>query len=82
MANNRDAEADDIIEQAVRANVRASAARLRHASDILTGLETGLIESYPTPPLAALSLQWFRETPYMTSIGFAPLVGAVIVAKR
>lgn len=52
------------------------------STDILTGLETGLIESFPTPPLAALSLQWFRETPYMTSIGFAPLIGAVIVSKK
>ena len=51
-------------------------------TDILTGLQTGLIDAYPTPPLAALSLQWFRETPYMAEIGLAPLVGAVIVAER
>ncbi|MDH3404133.1 MAG: TRAP transporter substrate-binding protein DctP [Acidobacteriota bacterium] len=52
------------------------------STDILTGLQTGLIEAYPTPPLAALSLQWFRETPYMTALGLAPLVGAVVVSKR
>jgi len=52
------------------------------STDIMTGLQTGLIESYPTPPLAALSLQWFRETPYMSDVGLAPLVGAVIVAER
>ncbi|MCZ6727591.1 MAG: TRAP transporter substrate-binding protein DctP [Acidobacteria bacterium] len=52
------------------------------STDILIGLQTGLIEAFPTPPLAALSLQWFRETPYMSEIGLAPLVGAVVVSKR
>ncbi len=51
-------------------------------TDVLTGLQTGLIEAYPTPPLAALSLQWFRSTPYMADIGFAPLVGAVVVGRK
>jgi TRAP-type C4-dicarboxylate transport system substrate-binding protein len=52
------------------------------STDILTGLQTGLIEAYPTPPLAALSLQWFRETPYMSEIPLGPLVGAVVVSKQ
>ncbi len=51
------------------------------STDVLTGLQTELIEAYPTPPLAALSLQWFRQTPYMSEIGLAPLIGAVIVSK-
>jgi TRAP-type C4-dicarboxylate transport system substrate-binding protein len=50
------------------------------STDILTGLQTGLIDAYPTTPLAALSLQWFRETPYMSSLGLAPLVGGVVVS--
>ncbi len=52
------------------------------STDVLTGLQTGLIEAYPTTPLAALSLQWFRQTPHMSEIGLAPLVGAVIVSRR
>jgi TRAP-type C4-dicarboxylate transport system substrate-binding protein len=52
------------------------------STDIVTGLQTGLIEAFPTPPLAALSLQWFRETPYMSEIGLGPLVGAVVISKR
>lgn len=51
------------------------------ASDVLTGLETGLIEALPITPLAALSLQWFRSAPYMVDHRFAPLVGAVVVTK-
>lgn len=51
-------------------------------NDILVGLETGMIEVLPTPPLAALLLQWFRSTPYMLDEGLGPVVGCVVVTKR
>jgi TRAP-type C4-dicarboxylate transport system substrate-binding protein len=49
-------------------------------ADVLTGLQTGLIEALPATPLAALSLQWFRPAPYMLEHRFAPLLGALIVS--
>lgn len=52
------------------------------ATDIHTGLQTGMVEAVPTTPLAALSLQWFRETPYMQNLGLAPLVGATVMTQR
>ncbi len=51
-------------------------------TDMLTGLQTGMIEAMPTTPLAALSLQWFRQTPYMQDLGLAPLVGATVITHR
>ena len=51
-------------------------------TDILTGLQTGMIEALPSPPLAALLLQWYKQAPYMLDLGLAPLVGATIVQKR
>ncbi|MDH3254486.1 MAG: TRAP transporter substrate-binding protein DctP [Acidobacteriota bacterium] len=51
-------------------------------TDIMTGLQTGMIDVLPTTPLAGLSLQWFRQTPYMHDLGLAPLTGATIVSKR
>ncbi len=51
-------------------------------TDMLTGLQTGMIEALPTTPLAALSLQWFRQTPYMQDLGLAPLVGATVITER
>lgn len=51
------------------------------ATDVLTGLQTGLIETLPVTPLAALSLQWFRSAPYMLDQRFAPLLGALVVSK-
>ena len=52
------------------------------ATDILTGLQTGMIEALPTTPLAALSLQWFRQTEHMQGLGLAPLVGATVMSER
>jgi TRAP-type C4-dicarboxylate transport system substrate-binding protein len=51
-------------------------------TDILTGLQTGMIEALPSPPLAALLLQWYKQAPYMLDLGLAPLVGATVVQKR
>ncbi len=50
--------------------------------DALQGLRTGMIETMISPPSAAQSLQWYKETPYMIDIGLAPLVGAVVLSKR
>jgi TRAP-type transport system periplasmic protein len=51
-------------------------------TDIMTGLQTGMIDALPSPPLAALTFQWYRPTPYMLDLGMAPLVGATVVSKR
>jgi len=52
------------------------------ATDIATGLQTGLIEAVPTTPLAALSLQWFRSTPYMLDLPVVPYLGATVMTKK
>jgi TRAP-type C4-dicarboxylate transport system substrate-binding protein len=51
-------------------------------TDILTGLKTGMIDCLPNTPLILLSLQWFKETPHMSSVGLAPLVGGLVVTKQ
>ena len=51
------------------------------ATDIMTGLQTGMIETFPTTPLLALTLQWYRITPNMVGVGMAPLVGGFVVTK-
>ncbi len=51
-------------------------------TDVLTGLQTGMIEAMPSTPLAALSFQWFRLTPYMQDLGLAPLIGATVMTEK
>ena len=52
------------------------------ATDVMTGLQTGMIEALPNTPLAALSLQWYRQTPYMQDLGLAPLVGGTVMTAK
>jgi TRAP-type transport system periplasmic protein len=52
------------------------------ATDILTGLQTGLIEAVPTTPLYALLNQSFGIAHNMTDVKWAPLVGATVISKK
>jgi TRAP-type transport system periplasmic protein len=51
------------------------------ATDILTGLQTGLIDAFQSPPLIALSNQWFGGAKNLLDIQFAQLVGATVIDK-
>ena len=51
-------------------------------TDVPTALQTGMIEAIPTTPLAALTLQWYRQVPNMLQLGFGPLVGATVMTKK
>jgi TRAP-type C4-dicarboxylate transport system substrate-binding protein len=52
------------------------------ATDMLTGLQTGMIEALPSTPLTALSLQWFRSAPHMLDLPVAPLYAANVLTVR
>ncbi len=52
------------------------------ATDILPNLQTGLINSFDTTPLSALSFQWFALAPHMTNVKWEPLVGATVVTTK
>lgn len=52
------------------------------ATDILTGLQTGLIEAVPTTPLYALLNQSFGLAKYMNDVKWAPLVGATLITRK
>lgn len=51
-------------------------------TDIMMGLQTGMIDAVPSTPLAALAFQWYRQTPYMLDVGLAPLVGGTVVTSK
>ena len=52
------------------------------ATDVMTGLTTGMIEALPATPLYALSLQWYRPAPNMLDLPIAPLIGATVIDKK
>jgi TRAP-type C4-dicarboxylate transport system substrate-binding protein len=49
------------------------------ATDMLTGLQTGLIEVIDVPPLFALLDRTYQTAPYMTALRFAPLNAATVM---
>ena len=51
-------------------------------ADVLTSLQTGLIDGVYSPPLAAIGLQWWMRVQYMLKTPIANSSGAVVVAKK
>ena len=51
-------------------------------SDVLLGLNTGLINAHPSPPYFALLLHWYDKTPFMLGVPLAPVIGITVVAER
>jgi TRAP-type C4-dicarboxylate transport system substrate-binding protein len=50
-------------------------------ADIVPGLQTGLIEAAPVPPVFALATQIDTRAPYMLELNWGALVGALVVRK-
>lgn len=50
--------------------------------EVLTSLQTGLIDGVYTSPLAAIALQWFTRVKYMISEPMANASGALLINKR
>jgi TRAP-type C4-dicarboxylate transport system substrate-binding protein len=50
--------------------------------DVLTSLQTGLINGVYISPLAAIVLQWNTRVKYMTDVPLAVASGAVVISKK
>ena len=50
-------------------------------TDVLVGLQTGLVDVVYAPPTGAISLQWFTKVRYMTDVPLAYLAGGIVVRK-
>jgi TRAP-type C4-dicarboxylate transport system substrate-binding protein len=73
-------EGDPIAEAAFSAmNVKPIPLAL---SEVLTSLQTGLIEAVYAPPLASLALQWFSRVKYMLKTSLANSMGAVVISRK
>jgi TRAP-type C4-dicarboxylate transport system substrate-binding protein len=51
-------------------------------TDVLTSLQTNLIEAVYTSPLACVTLQWYTRVKYMMDYPLADAAGAVLVSKK
>lgn len=51
-------------------------------TDVLTSLQTKLIDGVYTSPLAALGLQWWTRVKYVFTLPLADAAGAVVISKK
>ncbi len=51
-------------------------------TDVLTGLQTGLINTVGTSPTAAIALQWHTQVKYLTDMPLLYLYGMLIIQKQ
>lgn len=51
-------------------------------SDVLTSLQTGMVDAVPTIPFHVLANQFYLSTHHMLEINWLPLVGALVVTKK
>jgi len=51
-------------------------------TEVFSSLSTGLIDTTIAPPLGAIALQWFSQTPYMTNIPVMDGIGGLIVSRK
>lgn len=49
--------------------------------DVLTSLQTNLIDGVYGPPLAIIALQWFTKVKYITDLNLANSTGALLISK-
>lgn len=51
-------------------------------TDVFTSLSTGLIDTVYCTPLAAIALQWFTKTEYITSVPMTNGIGGLVVSNK
>ena len=51
-------------------------------TDVITSLQSGIVDAVYAPPLAAVAFQWHTRVNYMFDLPIANAMGAVIVDKR
>ena len=51
-------------------------------SDVLTGLQTGLIDSVAAPAVGAIALQWFTKAKYLTDLPITYVCGTTVISAK
>jgi TRAP-type transport system periplasmic protein len=53
-----------------------------HLTDVNTGLETGMIDAFYSPPLAAIVFQWYSRIQYILDYPMVNSTGALLMKKN
>jgi len=72
---------DDDISQALYDEIKASPVPVQ-ISDVLTGLQTGLLDTVTCSPYALIITQWFTKVKYMADYPITLMIGGIMVEKN
>ncbi len=53
-----------------------------HPTEILAGLQSGMVEAFHTPVIVAAVYQWFALAPYMSEMDIAPLITGLVIGEK
>ncbi|TVQ37652.1 MAG: C4-dicarboxylate ABC transporter [Spirochaetaceae bacterium] len=51
-------------------------------NELLTSLNSGMVDAFYASPIAAAGFQWFARAPYMLDLPVAPFIGGMVVSDR
>jgi len=51
-------------------------------TDVLTGLQTGLVNTFGTSPIGAIALQWHTRVKYLTDMPLLYLYGSLVIQRN
>ncbi|MBD3321824.1 MAG: ABC transporter substrate-binding protein [Chitinivibrionales bacterium] len=51
-------------------------------TDLMSSLQSGMVEAFTTTALSAASYQWFGLAQNMCELNWAPLIGGVVISRR
>lgn len=71
---------DDISQAVFR--VAGVSPVLLSPSDVLTGLQTGLIDTVATPPIVTIALQWHTRVKYLTDAPLSYITALLVIERK
>lgn len=51
-------------------------------TDLMTSLQSGMVETFTTTPLSAAAYQWFGLAKNMCGMKWAPLIGGIVISQK
>lgn len=71
----------DPVSQAVFQKIGVSPVPLA-ISDVLLALQTGLVDVVYSPPVGAITLQWFTKVKYITRVPLSYAIGGLLITQK
>jgi len=53
-----------------------------NVTDLMSSLQSGMVDAFSTTPLSAASNQWFGLATHMCDLKWAPLIAGIVVSKK